>query len=186
MALIPEVKLRSDTNRRVSRSLFNDVIYDERYNFFTLKRWDLKPVKGLPDGLVSFPQTYLKYCREDPTEYTFATEVFGDWEHWQLVAKVKELKDPIEALRKEVIVAIRAEGFKSVMSEVKTSGRSAFTAAKWLAEKGWVTPETSAEAKTKRKGKEELEAVAEEEAQAFKLASSILAELEIPLKRELN
>lgn len=186
MALIPEVKLRSDTNRRVSRSLFNDVIYDERYNYFTLKRWDLKPVKGLPDGLVSFPQTYLKYCREDPTEYTFATEVFGDWEHWQLVAKVKELKDPIEALRREVIVAIRAEGFKSVMSEVKTSGRSAFTAAKWLAEKGWVTPDAPSDVRTKRKDKEAQEELAKEEAEALSMAQNILRDLDIPLKRELN
>jgi hypothetical protein len=186
MALIPEHKLRSDTNRRVTRSLFNEVSYDERYNFFTLQRWDTKPVKGLPDGLVSFPQTYLKYCKEDPTEYTFALAVFGDWDHWQRVLAVKELKAPVEALRKEVIIAIRAEGFKSVFQEVKTSGRSAFTAAKWLAEKGWVTPDAPSDVRTKRKDKEAQEELAKEEAEALSVAQNILRDLDIPLKRELN
>lgn len=181
MPLIPDNKLRNDQNRRITRSLFNEIVFDEQFNFFTLKRWDYAPRKGIPDGLVSFPLTYLKYCIEDPTEYSFALEVFGDWEHWMLVQELNPLKDLIAQLRAEKDIAIKSKGFLKIAKEVADDGKNSYQAAKWLAEKGWEPNEPASSVKSRKAAKAEAEEESRQDQEAIKLAKSLADELGISI-----
>lgn len=176
MTLIPPNKLRNEQNRRITKGLFNDLYYDERFNFFTLKRWDIKPNKGIPEGLVSFPLTYLKYAVQDPTEYFLANEVFGDWEHWQLVCNMPLLADTMEALRKERDIAIKSKAYRAIQEEaLDTTSKNSYAAHKWLAEKGW---DVKTEGAVNKRKAQAAQAEAEKETQeVIDLAKSLSEEL---------
>lgn len=181
MPLIHDNKLRNDQNRRITRSLFNEILYDEQFNFFTIKRWNYEPRKGLPDGLVSFPLTYLKYAIEDPTEYSFALEVFGDWEHWLLVQEITPLKDLITQLRAERDIAVKSKGFLKIAEEVASGGKNSYQAAKWLAEKGWEPQESSSLTKGKKAAKELAEEEERQDKAAMDMARNLASELGISI-----
>ena len=69
-------------NRPMNRGLFRDVVVSD-YNIMTLE-----PRKG--SDLPVLRDIYLSYCKEDPTEYNLAIEVFGSWDYWkQLTSSVE-------------------------------------------------------------------------------------------------
>lgn len=177
MTLVPHNKLKNHQNRRVARSLFPEIYNDPQFGFFTLKRWNTNPSEDYPEGLVSFPLTYLKYCVDDPTEYTMAVEVFGDWEHWQLVSEVPGLQNTIKALRSERDVAIKSKGFKHIAQEVAAQGKNSYQAAKWLAEKGWETDVIDSRRKVSRAQQKQAEEEAKTDRAAIDLAKSLTEEL---------
>lgn len=177
MTLVPYSKLRNHQNRRVTRGLFPDFCPDTQFSFFTLKRWDLKPDLRFPDGLVSFPMTYLSYCIDDPTEYNFAISVFGDWEHWQLVSELNDLRHTIKALREERDIAIKSKGFQHIAQEVAEQGKNAFAAAKWLAEKGWEVKPSDSRRKTTKAAQKAAEEESKTDRAAIDLAKSLSEEL---------
>lgn len=130
MTLIPEEKLKNSQGKMVTSGLFVDLGTSE-YNFFCLSRKDR-------DGFVSFPASYLKYTLEDPTEYTFAMTFFGNWEHWARLLDRGEIRDIVSTLRVERDMAIQSKAVKALFEEVNNNGKSAFSSAKLLLEKGWM------------------------------------------------
>ena len=56
---------------------------------------------------------------------------------------------------KEVEVKVKSEAIKAIAEEMKTKGRSSFSAAKLLLDKGWLDKEAATVAKKKLKAKEE-------------------------------
>lgn len=130
MPLLPKEKTRNSSGKLITYSLFADYGINE-YNFFTLSRED-------KEGLVSFPKLYLQYCIEDPTEYTFAMEVFGNWSYWETLLQGSEVRKEVEILRKERDMAIKSKAVTSLIKEVEENGKSAFSAAKLLLDRGYI------------------------------------------------
>jgi hypothetical protein len=95
---------------------------------FSLKRYQKT---GLP------PSLYLKYMEvADPSEYRFAMEVFGSWEHWLVLAQCNFFKKHITEWRGDLKAKLRSQHYEnmkalSVSSTAKVSDKIAAT--KWLA-----------------------------------------------------
>jgi len=76
---------------------------------------------------------------DDPSEVTFAEEVFGDLFFWQSLTEASFFKKHIEEWRLLASTVRKKEAFKAIINEVKTNGKSSFTAAKYLIEEPWKT-----------------------------------------------
>lgn len=150
----PDV-MRTPQGKLRTKSLFWELSYWEPDNvIFTLREDDL--VRG-DKVYTSLRKLYLSYCVSDPTEYTFAWQVFGSWDTWNQLSKSNYIKKDIEAWRREVEVKIKSEAIRSIAEEMRTGGRSSFGAAKLLLERGWLDKDTAGQAKQKLKAKEEEE-----------------------------
>jgi len=102
--------------RRVVLSLFKE---------FT--RTDFEPLWSLKKD---WYKTFMECA--DPTEYSTAMALIGDWEHYQLVRNHPKIKPTMDKWAKELEVKLRSE---SIMKMVRHSGApNGAAAAKWLAE----------------------------------------------------
>lgn len=114
--------------------------------FFTMGRED-------KDGMISFPKVFIPETADDPTEYTFAMEWFGDWDHWEKICNHTVLKPWIDKYRRERDMLIKSKAVKKIFDEANSGeGRNQFAAAKYLAEKGYIkeTVKRPATAPTKK------------------------------------
>lgn len=103
---------------------------------------DEKPIFTLRDekeGLISLKRLFIKLTIDDPTEATFADEVFGDIYWWMEVRDHKMLKPHIDKWREEAELIRKSIAFKALYKEVAEDGRAALTAAKYLIEEPWKT-----------------------------------------------
>lgn len=82
-------------------------------------------------------QLYLD-CR-DPSEYSVAQTLLGDWEHWQEVRNHALIKPHVDKWAAELEVKLRSEAITQMKAHAKQQGGIA--AAKWLAEKGYADSE---------------------------------------------
>jgi hypothetical protein len=77
-------------------------------------------------------------CR-DPSEYSVAMTLLGDWEHWQEVRNHPLIKRHVDKWQEELAVKLRSEAIMQMKQHAKQPGGTA--AAKWLAEKGYMGDE---------------------------------------------
>lgn len=112
-------------------SLFLEIAYDKDA-IYTLKDYDHE-YEG--KTYVSLKRLFLE--TSDPTEYSFATQYLGGWDHWQRLCNNKVLAQHIEKWRIELELKIRSEGVKHILKSARSKGN--WLAAKFLAEKGWET-----------------------------------------------
>ena len=101
---------------------------------------DIEPiftVRNEKKGLISLKKLYMKYCVDDPSEATFAEEVFGDLGYWMQVRESPRFLPFLRAWREEAEVMRKRNAFLAVAREIKSEGRSAFTAARFLIEEPW-------------------------------------------------
>lgn len=92
--------------------------------------------KNGKDGKVNLFNLYMAHAVDDPSEVVFAEEVFGDLYFWQCLAE-SWFKPHVEEWRHLAAIKRKQQAFKAIITEVKTNGRSAFTAAKYLIEEPW-------------------------------------------------
>lgn len=100
--------------------------------------WTVKDQDITVDGVVypSLKKTYLD-C-EDPTDYTFAMEVFNSWQLWERVRKSRLLQERmINSWRDELNVRLMSKGVLGVIKEVGR-GKGSLGASKYLIEEGWL------------------------------------------------
>lgn len=136
-----------------TKSLFYELSYDKPdFVIFTLKDKDLEH-KGRT--YVSISNLYRSLVPQDPTEYTFAITVFGSWYVWEVIREAPQLKVYVTRWRREADIKIKSEAIMAIAEEMKTQGRSSFTAAKLLLERGWIEKEPASKAKQKLIDKEE-------------------------------
>lgn len=126
-------KYKDDQGRFLTRALFFETsgIAGTRDKYpppFTLKEDDYKDYKSLR-------KIYLEY--EDPTEYSFAIEVFGSWDHWQRLLNTEWFIPHIEDWRLELETKMESKGIKRMVELAKKDDKG--VSAKWLASKGWKT-----------------------------------------------
>lgn len=141
----------------LTESLFFETNRDRRaYKpLFTLKPQEHK-------GLPSLKEIYLSY--RDPTEYKFAREVLGSWQHWELLTSLSWFKPHVDEWRKELMVSLRAEAADAALGVLRDPGAQASTkmqAARFIADKGWDEKPTKGRPK-KEDVRREARAMAEE------------------------
>jgi len=142
--MIPRKILYSDNNIPRTAALFKEIVTSngDTYAVFTLQK---------EPGYIKIKDLYLKFCVEDPSEATFALTVFGDIAHWHRIKECEWMKPHLEAWQLHCDTVRKAQAFEAIINEVKTGGRSSFTAAKYLIEEPWKDKRNPA---TKRKVKE--------------------------------
>lgn len=161
-------KYRDSTYNYLTKALFweTNVFSDRAGCLFTLKSREHK----------GFPSLHLIYMEmQDPTEYSFALECFEGWEHWNRICNTKWFAPYIEAWRQELAVKLASQGLATIVDEVKSGGKGALVAAKYLVEKGWVPV---AEKPKRPRGRPPKEAV--------KTASGLTPDIEEAATRILN
>ena len=119
------------TGNFLTQALFFELKNDHERALYTLKEEDYT----LPDGRVlpSLKQLYLE-CG-DPTEYSFATEYFYSWKHWQRCLGNKLVIKEVRDWREELEIKLRSEGLKGAINNAMDGN---YQANKWLVEKGCV------------------------------------------------
>ena len=122
---------KDDTGKWLTRAVFWETRHAIYPPSFTLKNYDLEK-----DGVVypSLKNIFLTYA--DPTEYSFAVEVLGGWEHWHSMQKSYELSPIFQSWREELEVMLRSEALKAMRRSAIEDGSKGVAAAKYLAEKG--------------------------------------------------
>lgn len=138
-----------------TKSLFYELSYENlEHVIFTLKEED---VEREGRTYVSLANLYRTLVPQDPTEYTFAMTVFGNWHVWDVIRNAPQLKPYVARWRREAEIKVKSEAIKAIAEEMKSGGRSSFTAAKLLLERGWIEKEPASKSKEKLLEKEEEE-----------------------------
>lgn len=91
------------------------------------------------DGLLSLKDLFLLYVLDDPTEFTFAYEVFGELAFWEHLKSIAWVKTHYEEWKREVDAARKSQAFKVLYTEVVTEGKGKLGAAKYLIEEPWIS-----------------------------------------------
>ena len=130
MPLIPEEKLFNEMGTQRTRALFKETCVDGDVPFFTLSHRER-------EGLVNLRKLFIELVEDDPTEVTFAEHVFGDYKYWQKLLAFSGVANHVEDCRTITDVKRKQKAFASIIQEAK-SGKSAFSAAKYLIEEPWV------------------------------------------------
>lgn len=146
-------QLKTSNGITRTKSLFYELSYhDPEYAIFTTKEKDIK-VNGRT--MVSLQQLYIAMVPNDPTEYEFAQAVFGSWDVWEKIKKAPQLSVFIKKWQNEVEVKVKSQAIQAIAMEMKEGGRSSFSAAKLLLEKGWLDKDNASQAKKKLQQKEQ-------------------------------
>lgn len=139
-----------------TKSLFYELSYnDPEYAIFTTKEQDHVTADGRP--LVSLQKLYVAMVPNDPTEYEFAQTVFGSWEVWEKIKKAPQIAQFVKRWKNEVEIKVKSQAIQAIAMEMKEGGRSSFSAAKLLLEKGWLDKDNASQAKKKLAAKEQEE-----------------------------
>lgn len=113
-----------------TQSLFLEMGYQDEA-IFTLKEEDYD-YEGRK--MISLKKAYLECA--DPTEYTFAKTYLLGWKHWQKLCENKAIRNHIDEWREELEVMLRSKAINDAIAAAKTGN---FQAAKWVADRGWIS-----------------------------------------------
>lgn len=116
--------------RPLTQSLFLELGYSENA-VYTLKEYDY-PYKG--KHYPSLKRLFL--LEEDPTEYTFAEKHLLGWQHWKRLCENKAIAKHIEEWREELELKIRSQAVRDMMNMCASESGN-YSAAKFLADRGW-------------------------------------------------
>lgn len=118
--------------RFLTEALFYETRNKKYTATFTLKEKDHK-VEDIT--YISMRRLYLEI--EDPTEYLFAEQVLGSWDHWQKLCRVKQFMEYVSSWREELSTKLKAKAIQAMIATATEDGSKGITAAKWLASAGW-------------------------------------------------
>lgn len=128
--MIDKKFLLDTAGRPLTQSLFLELQYSE-YAVYTLKEDDYE-YKG--KVYPSLKKLYLK--EEDPTEYAFATKYLLGWQHWKRLCENKAIAKHIDEWREELELKLRCQAIRDMQS-LCASESGNYSAAKFLADRGW-------------------------------------------------
>lgn len=123
-------KMLDSMGRPLTQSLFLELGYSD-YAVYTLKEFDY-PYKGR--HYPSLKKLYLQ--EEDPTEYTFAEKHLLGWQHWKRLCENKAIAKHVEEWREELELKIRSQAVRDMMNMCASESGN-YSAAKFLADRGW-------------------------------------------------
>ncbi len=173
MAMFSPDTFKAETGKPRTQALFIELSYDKpTHAVFTLKEDDHEHNGTL---YLSLHKLFVSMVPNDPSEYEFAMTVFGSWDIWENLCKSPRVKAHIAKWRAEAHVKIKSQAIQAIAMEMKEGGRSSFSAAKLLLEKGWLDKDTASQAKKKLQAKERED----EDKQALAMLSDDAARLGI-------
>jgi hypothetical protein len=136
--MVDRTKFLDGSGKRVILGLFKE---------FSRPDVKFKPVYTLADVKQAFLEA------RDPSEYSVAMVLLGDWEHWIEVRNHVLIKPHVDKWQAELEIKLRSEAIIQMRSHAKQQGGTA--AAKWLADKGYAL-EASKKAVGRPKKEEEV------------------------------
>lgn len=128
--MIDKSKMVDSTGRPLTQSLFLEIGYSD-FAVYTLKEFDYE-YKG--KKYPSLKRLFL--LEEDPTEYSFAEKHLLGWQHWKRLCENKAIAKHIEEWREELELKIRSQAVRDMQS-LCASESGNYSAAKFLADRGW-------------------------------------------------
>lgn len=128
--MIDKSKFLDTMGRPLTQSLFLELGYSDNA-VYTLKEYDY-PYKG--KHYPSLKRLFL--LEEDPTEYTFAEKHLLGWQHWKRLCENKAIAKHIEEWREELELKIRSQAVRDMMNMCASESGN-YSAAKFLADRGW-------------------------------------------------
>lgn len=135
--------MKSTNGRRILRSLFIETASESVKDLevsepiFTVKDYNVVK-KG--KFYWSLKNIYFSYNHVPGFEYEFALDVFGEWEHWNMLADSGDIiKQYIDAWRDEMAIKIQAKALEALALTAISEGSKGTPAAKFLADRGWET-----------------------------------------------
>lgn len=128
--MVEKEKLVDSMGRPLTQSLFLEIGYSD-YAVYTLKEYDY-PYKG--KHYPSLKRLFL--LEEDPTEYAFAEKHLLGWQHWKRLCENKAIAKHIEEWREELELKIRSQAVRDMMNMCASESGN-YSAAKFLADRGW-------------------------------------------------
>lgn len=154
---IDKNKMIDSMGRPLTQSLFLEIGYSE-FAIYTLKEYD-----HTYNGVVypSLKKIFIK--EEDPTEYVFAEKHLLGWQHWKRLCENKVIARHIDEWREELELKIRSQAVRDMMN-LCASESGNYSAAKFLADRGW---EKRAAGRPSKAEKEKHTRVEERIAQEF-------------------
>lgn len=155
--MIDKSELVDTMGRPLTQSLFLEIGYSD-YAVYTLKEFDYTYKGKLYPSLKK-----LYVTEEDPTEYVFAEKHLLGWQHWKRLCENKVLAKHIEEWREELELKIRSQAVRDMMN-LCASESGNYSAAKFLADRGW---EKRAAGRPSKAEKEKHTRVEERIAQEF-------------------
>lgn len=81
----------------------------------------------------------------DLTEYRFATEHLGGWQHWKVLQQSPFLKEHIFQWREELELKVRSESLYKLLETAKGDNKDAFIANRYFADGQWKAPAEKAQ-----------------------------------------
>ena len=130
-AMFPKEKLYGSAGHKLTRSLFIETAQTDDVPFLSLRTQK-------DNGMISLRDLFITFCTEDPTEVIFAETVFGEVAFWEHLKKARWMDEWYTEWKFVADVKRKSLAFQSIIGEIKSGGRSAFTAAKYLIEEPWV------------------------------------------------
>lgn len=118
--------------RYLTQGLFYETRSEGYSPLFTLKDYDYQ-VGSVT--YISLKRLYLEIA--DPTEYKFATEVFGNWNQWLAITNSGMLMEYITKWREELEIKLASLAINAMINTAITEGSKGTAAAKYVAERGW-------------------------------------------------
>jgi len=159
-------KLKDSQGRYRTTSLFWEFRQPGFEPLYSIKGYDLEKPEGIYPSL---KKMYLAYDHVPGFEYDFAMDIFGSWDHWTKLCKISQLRGEIQEWRDELDIRLKAINLKAMMVAARDNDAKGVSAAKYLAEKGYVS-------KKGRPSKEEVE-------RERKIQAGASAELESDMAR---
>lgn len=106
-------------------------------------------------GKVNLYNLYMQFAVDDPSEVSFAENVFGDIVYWkEHMSQDLWFKKHLEIWRMAAAEKRKSLAFANIIKEVKNNGKSSFSASRYLIEEPWLVGATAGEkkeiAKTRR------------------------------------
>lgn len=128
--------MKDSLGRYRTSSLFIETPVKGNEAFWTMQDQD-REVKG--KVYPSLKQIYMTYYHIPYSEYEFAIDVFGSWDHWDRLSNEsnKIIISMITAWRLEMEIKIRANSLKDILRTSGSSDSAGLAAAKYIAERGW-------------------------------------------------
>lgn len=145
---------RNGSNAIMIKALFRELSYGSpEYWTFTVGPEDDVVQARDPDGpasdelkLYSLHKLFMAYVPNDPSEYTFAKAVFGEWKIWDRIRSSVHFKPYYEEMKAEAHIKIKSQALAAIFDEMRY-GKNAFQAAKFLQQRGWIEEKTAAKKK---------------------------------------
>ncbi len=122
---------RNETNQRYSKQLFY-----EQWIQLPIDQRVIEPAFSLHiqrDGYINLGRKYLEDC--DPTGYTTATRVFGDFGYWKHLLKASWFREAVRIWDEELEAKLYSQGLAKIRELANSDDKGALTAAKYLANK---------------------------------------------------